>query len=93
MRTRIIFRTCFALLGSDSDIMDLPEGVVTIADLIHWMGREINVSFIDSKTGEIDSDIEIILNGKEVFFYPDSVDTVLNDGDQLEIYLLPLGGG
>ena len=93
MKTRIIFRTCFALPGSDSETMDLPEGVITVADLINWMGREINISFIDLKTGEIENDIEVILNGKEVFFYPDGVDRVLNDGDLLEIFLLPLGGG
>ena len=93
MKTRIKFHTCFALPGSDSEIMDLPEGVMTVADLIHWMGREINVSFIDSKTGEMENDIEVILNGKEVFFYSNGVDTVLNDGDRLEIFLLPLGGG
>ena len=93
MKTRIKLLTCFALPGSDSEIMDLPEGVITVADLINWMGREINFKIIDSKTGEVENDLEIILNGKEVFFYPNALNTVLNDGDQLEIFLLPLGGG
>ena len=93
MKTRIKLKTCFALPGLDSDMMSLPEDVKTIADLLHFMGIEMDYSFIEPETGNPEEDIEIIINGKEVWFYPTSLDTPLKDGDTIEIYLLPLGGG
>ena len=93
MKTRIKFRTCFALPGAESEIMELPEGVATVADLINCIGDEMNVSLIDPKTGELEKDLEVILNGKDVFFYPDALNNTLNEDDLLEIFLLPLGGG
>ena len=93
MKTRIELRTCFALPGSDSETMDLPKGVATVADLINWIGDEMNISLIDPKTGEPENDLEVILNGKDIFFYQDALNTTLNEGDLLEIFLLPLGGG
>lgn len=74
-------------------MLDLPEGVETVRDLLEDMGSQIGFNFIDLKTGELEEDLEIIINGKEVWFYPSALATNLNDGDIVEIYLLPLGGG
>ena len=89
----IKLRTCFALPGHSSDDLDIPEGVKTILDLITHMGGEINYNFLDPKTGRIEDDLEIILNQKEIWFHPEALNTQLEDGDIVEIYLLPLGGG
>jgi len=93
MKTRIKLQTCFALPGLGSNMMSLPEGVKTIADLLFHMGIKMDYAFIDPKTGNLEEDIEIIVNGKEVWFYPTALNTPLKDGDTIEIYLLPLGGG
>jgi putative ubiquitin-RnfH superfamily antitoxin RatB of RatAB toxin-antitoxin module len=94
MGKRIALHTSFALPGSGSDdTMMLPEGVETVADLLGHMGDQINFKFFDLETGRLEEDLEIILNEKEIWFYPSALNTPLQDGDKVEIYLLPLGGG
>ena len=93
MGIEISLQTCFALHDPGSEKMILPEGINTVGDLLRHMGRQANFTFLDQETGEPEEDLEIILNGKEVWFYPSALDTVLKDGDRVEIYLLPLGGG
>jgi sulfur carrier protein ThiS len=93
MGKRIALQTSFALPGSGSDTMTLPEGVETVADLLGHMGDHIHFTFLDFETGSLEEDLEIILNGKEIWFYPSALNTPLQDGDKVEVYLLPLGGG
>lgn len=93
MGKKIALQTSFALPGSGSDAMPLPEGVETVSDLLRHMGEQIKFTFIDREAGSLEEDLEIILNGKEVWFYPSALDTPLQDGDKVEVYLLPLGGG
>jgi hypothetical protein len=93
METKISLKTCFALPGSDSERMPLPEGVGTVGDLINYMGGQIEYSFINPESGQLEEDLEIILNKKEIWFYPEALNTPLQDSDVVEIYLLPLGGG
>ena len=93
MGIMINLKTCFALPGSGSGLLELPEDVETVGNLLEHMGGQIGLNFIDIKTGELEEDLEIKLNGKEVWFYPSALDTKLNDDDIVEIYLLPLGGG
>ena len=76
MGTKIKLQTCFALSGSDSEMMTLPEGVKTLSDLLKYMGREINFSFIHPESGQLEEDLEIIVNGKEIRFHPNGLDTV-----------------
>lgn len=42
---------------------------------------------------DLDQNIEILLNGKDIHFLPEKLDYELKNGDTLEIYLTPLGGG
>jgi molybdopterin converting factor small subunit len=93
MGKRITLQTSFALPVSGSDTMTLPEGVETVGDLLGHMGEQINFTFIDLETGSLEEDLEIIVNEKEIWFYPSALNTPLKDGDKVEIYLLPLGGG
>jgi molybdopterin converting factor small subunit len=93
MGKRIALQTSFALPGLGSDLMTLPEGVETVGDLLEHMGDQINFTFLDFETGNLEEDLEIILNEKEIWFYPSALNTPLKDGDKVKIYLLPLGGG
>ena len=93
METRISLKTCFALPDSGSERMPLPEGVETVGDLINYIGVQIEYSFIDPESGQLEEDLEIIVNKKEIWFYPEALNTPLQDSDVVEIYLLPLGGG
>ncbi len=93
MGIEIRLQTCFALQDPGSEMMTLPEGINTVGDLLRHMGGQTNFTFLDPETGEPEEALEIILNGKEIWFYPSALDTALKDGDKVEIYLLPLGGG
>lgn len=93
MRTKITLKTCFALPGSDSEMRSLPESVETVEDLLSYIGGKIEYSFIDPESGHLEEDLEIIVNKKEIWFYPTALNMPLQDGDLVEIYLLPLGGG
>jgi hypothetical protein len=93
MGKRIALHTSFALSGSGSDTTMLPDGVETVADLLGHMGDQIHFTFLDLETGSLEEDLEIILNEKEIWFYPSALHTPLKDGDKVEVYLLPLGGG
>ncbi|MFH0845730.1 MAG: hypothetical protein V1930_09635 [Pseudomonadota bacterium] len=93
MARKIKLQTCFALARSDSERMVLPEVVKTVSDLLSYMGGKIDFSFTDPGSGRIEDDLEIILNNKDIWFYPEALNRELQDGDIVEIYLLPLGGG
>jgi hypothetical protein len=67
--------------------------VKTVGDLLGNIGGQIEYSFINPESGQLEEDLEIIVNKKEIWFYPDALNTPLQDGDVVEIYLLPLGGG
>ena len=74
-------------------MMSLPESVNTVGDLLGYIGGQIEFSFIHPESGQLEEDLEIIVNKKEIWFYPDALNTPLQDDDVVEIYLLPLGGG
>ena len=90
--TTIRLKTCFALSGADSETRILPEEVGTVADLLLHIGREADFRFMNP-AGQLEEDLEILVNRKEIWFYPKALNTELQDGDVVEIYLLPLGGG
>ena len=93
MGKRIVLHTSFALPGSGSDTKMLPEGIESVGDLLGHMGEQINFTFINLESDSLEEDLEIILNEKEIWFYPSALNTPLKDGDKVEVYLLPLGGG
>ena len=82
-----------AIPGSESDVMTLPENVDTLRDLLRDIGSRIDFDFIDSDSGDLGDDIEMTINGKEIWFYPKGLGTPLEDGDAVEIHLIALGGG
>ncbi|MBN1849596.1 MAG: MoaD/ThiS family protein [Deltaproteobacteria bacterium] len=89
----IKIKSCFAISGQNSEDLVLPEKVKTVRDLLAFIGEKIDYSFLDPQNDGIEDDLEIILNQKEIWFYSEALKTELRDGDMVEIYLLPLGGG
>jgi 1-acyl-sn-glycerol-3-phosphate acyltransferase len=65
----------------------------TMEDLLRHIGQKIDFLFIDAQTGRLRPDIEIIVNGKEIWFYPEGLRKPVHDKDSIEITLIPLGGG
>jgi len=90
---RIKLNTNFVVLNSDSQEVNLPPAIMTVRDLIGYAGRQINFPFFKDDSGELETDLEIMVNGKEVWFCPEKLDTRLKDGDSVAIYLMPVGGG
>jgi len=73
--------------------MVLPSSVRNVEDLLRHIGEKINFVFLDAQTGKLRPDIDILVNGKEIGFYPEGLKRVILDGDSIEITLVPLGGG
>ncbi|MFC1819643.1 hypothetical protein ACFLZG_00965 [Thermodesulfobacteriota bacterium] len=93
MGIAVKIKTCFALAGSGSEEMIVPSGIETIKDLMLHIGKENGFNFIDPESGVLEKDLEILVNGKEIWFYASALERLLQEGDAIEIYLLPLGGG
>jgi len=73
--------------------MVLPESVTTMTDLLRHIGVEIDFVMLDAFTGDLRPDIEVSLNGKEIWFHPAGLKAPLRQGDAVDIALIPLGGG
>ena len=73
--------------------MVLPSWVQSMNDLLRYLGEKIDFVFLDKATGKLRPDIEVILNGKEIWFYPEGLQTTIHNRDSIEVTLIPLGGG
>jgi len=73
--------------------MVLPSSVSSIWDLLRYLGEKIGFVFVDAATRKLRPDIDILVNGKEIGFYPEGLKKPVLDGDSIEITLIPLGGG
>jgi len=73
--------------------MVLPSSVRSMEDLLRHLGETIDFVFLDGATGKLRPDIEVIVNGKEIWFYPEGLKRLIHDGDSIEVTLIPLGGG
>jgi len=73
--------------------MVLASSVQSVNDLLRYLGEKIDFVFLDAATGKLRPDIEVIVNGKEIWFYPEGLQELIHDGDAIEVTLIPLGGG
>jgi len=73
--------------------MVLPSSVSSMEDLLHLLGKKIGFVFLDAATSKLRPDIDILVNGKEIAFYPEGLKRPIRDRDTIEITLIPLGGG
>jgi molybdopterin converting factor small subunit len=71
----------------------VPAGVKTVADLLKHVGKRTDFLFTDVEETRLRPDIEVTLNDKDIAFFPEGLQTSLKEGDGLDIFLTPLGGG
>jgi hypothetical protein len=91
MATRIRLRTNFSLPRSSADEASLPFSKVR--ELLRWVEESAGFIFVDWSGGTLRKDVEVVINGKNLLFYPTRFETDLKDGDIVDIQLLTLGGG
>jgi molybdopterin converting factor small subunit len=82
-----------ALRIQGSGDFSVPESVKTIGELLRHLGRRIDFVFVDKDGEMLRPDVEILLNGKEILFFPRGLKTRIEEGDSVDITLTPLGGG
>ena len=93
MPITITMKSNLSLRRSREPQMVLPSSVRSVEDLLRHLGEAIDFVFLDGVTGKLRPDIEVIVNGKEIWFYPESFKRLIYDGDSIEVTLIPLGGG
>lgn len=93
MSAKIELKTNFEVCGSVSREWDLPSPIATMKDLLRYIGKQLDFDFINPASGNLKEDIEVEKDGKSVRFYPTGLDTPLDNGDTVGVFLMPLGGG
>jgi len=93
MPITITMKSNLSLQRSREPQMVLPASVRSMEDLLRHLGEAIDFVFLDGNTGKLRPDIEVIVNGKEIWFYPEGLQKPIHDGDSIEVTLIPLGGG
>ena len=73
MPITITMKSNLSLRRSREPQMVLPSSVRSIEDLLRHLGEAIDFVFLDGVTGKLRPDIEVIVNGKEIWFYPESL--------------------
>jgi hypothetical protein len=93
VQTTIILKSNVSLSRLQGPELVLPSSVGNVEDLLRHIGEKIDFVFLDAQTGKLRPDIEILVNGKEIWFYTQGLKKLILDGDSIEITLIPLGGG
>jgi len=88
---KINVKANFRIEGIDKDHVEM-EGRPTLGGVLIDLTGRSEFPFV-LPDGKIDPEVEVLLNGLEYAFLPKRLDTELNDGDEVEIMLLALGGG
>jgi len=89
------------LLKSNFDVAGVfSRGTVEVQEdtslraLLRLLSEQCRLDFIDPKNGQVNAiDFDVALNGKGYQFWPQGLDTALKEGDEVQILLMPLGGG
>jgi hypothetical protein len=93
MGVKIALISNFSLGVLDPENFLLPPDITSIGDLLRHVGEQTNFPFIAANADDLRRDVEVSINGKDVWFYPNALNTRLKDGDSVEVNLVPLGGG
>ena len=77
------------------DPMEISGNGITLRSLLIELGAEqhANVQFIDPKSDEVDDFFTVCINDREYRYLPKRLETRLNQGDEIRITVLPMGGG
>jgi hypothetical protein len=91
---RVVLKSNFDVGGlPGQDALELQEGC-SMRSLLDLLSQQCRVNLIDPKSGRVNvTDFTLILNGKEYPFWPQGLDTRLRAADEVQIFLMPLGGG
>ena len=93
MPITITMKSNLSLQRSREPQMVLASSVQSVNDFLRYLGEKIDFVFLDAASGKLRPDIEVIVNGKEIWFYPEGLQKPIHDGDSIEVTLIPLGGG
>ncbi|MEW6667115.1 MAG: MoaD/ThiS family protein [Thermodesulfobacteriota bacterium] len=91
MKLRLI--TNFSFPTGEGGEYRPPASVMNAADLLTHIGNQVGFVFIDASGKILRKDVEVLLNGRDIWFCPAGLETVLNEGDRVEISQMTLGGG
>ena len=71
------------------------EGRVSLRKMLHELNKRVpgDLNFIDSKTDDLDDFYVVSVNGQELPFLPQKLDTELKDGDEVQVAIVSFGGG
>jgi MoaD family protein len=77
--------------------LDLPdERICTLRTLLDRLEQDIGgenaARLMDSRTGDLQADIALLVNGHSIKNLPSKLETVLEDGDEIAIFPPIMGG-
>ncbi len=89
------------VLKSNFDVAEVfNRGTIEVEDgtrlsvLLEILSEQSRIDLVSAASGQPHvTDYAVMLNGKEPGFCPEGLRTVLKDGDEVQIVVLPLGGG
>jgi hypothetical protein len=91
MRLRLI--TNFSFPTGEGGEYFPPASVHTVGELLAHIGKLVEFVFVDVSGKRLRKDVEVGLNGRDIWFCPGGLETTLTEGDCLEISQMTLGGG
>jgi hypothetical protein len=93
MPIKINVKTNVSFSALESGEMGLPPGITTVGGFLRYLGQQKSFALIDPDSRKLETYFEILLNDKDIWFYPRGLDTSLKNGDSVHINLIPIGGG
>ncbi|MGD9077370.1 MAG: hypothetical protein PVJ69_19285 [Desulfobacteraceae bacterium] len=93
MPLKIKLKTNVSFSALESGEMTLPPGISTIGGFLRYLGQQKDFALLDPDSRKLETYFEILLNDKDIWFYPNKLDTSLKNGDSVQINLIPIGGG
>ncbi len=77
--------------------LDLPDDpTCTLRKLLEMLAQDIGeenaARLMDSRTGDLQADIALLVNGHSLKNLPSQLETVLEDGDEIAIFPPIMGG-
>ena len=77
------------------EVLEIEGQEITLRQLLNRVNKTSNrdLSFFTPGTGELEELFKITVNRRDCQYLPGRLDTVLKDGDLVEIAILAIGGG
>ena len=85
--------TSFAFPGKRDGDFQAPEGMENVGDLLVHLGKVLNYSLFNARGDGIDDDLQVLINDRGLWSYPEGLKTHLRHGDKVQVQMLTLGGG